>query len=104
MYTVVSDYYGTGEGRTIMMCICRGFPDATHPKYDTETDPKFWALESFKKQFGEFYTYGADLHEGLFLDFEGAEFLISDQLRKSLTQWQSCANLFYAAKFHFNFS
>lgn len=57
--------------------------------YDDPTkDGKYWALESFKTQFGEWYAAGAEVHQDMVFDFPGSELLLSNKLKESLTNWE----------------
>jgi hypothetical protein len=104
MYTVISDYGATGEGRTVMVLYTKGYPVGLD--YDDPTkDGKYWALESFKNQFGDWYAAGAEVHQDMVFDFPGSELLLSDKLKESLTNWEKNAgNLEYYASIHVNFS
>lgn len=95
-YTVWADYGATGEGRTFMVLFTRG--------WGKDKDPRVNAIENFREYFGGWCASGATVKEGLNFDFPGAEFLISDTLRKSLEEWQGEANMNYYASFHYNFS
>lgn len=73
---VVSDYYATGEGRTVMLLITRAYPHTddyeTHGSYDSETkvytppvmkpghSPKMIAGREFIEQFGGYFAMGAE--------------------------------------------
>lgn len=88
MYTVISDYYATGEGRTVMVLISSG--------------SSYYALSRFTDIFGSYYTIGADVVEGVKLDFPGSEFVIPESIRKNKPLEE--ANFEYHASFHFNAS
>jgi len=96
MYTVWSEYYGTGEGQTYMVLFTSGYG-----QYD---DGSKNALENFKKTFGAYMALGATVEEGIVLDFPGSKFLLSDAVKASLVEWEGVANMNYHASFHFNFS
>lgn len=104
VYTVTCDYSATGEGRTLMVLYTRGHPRG--PNYDDPTkDGRYWALENFKEKFGDWFTMGAKVHDGMIFDFPGSEHLLSDVLKKSLQDWEKTAGgLEYHACLHFNFS
>lgn len=88
MYTVISDYYATGEGRTIMVLI--------------SNDNSFNALSRFTDIFGAYYAIGADVIEGVKLDFPGANFVIPEHI-KNEKFWEK--GMFeYHASFHLNLS
>lgn len=96
MYTVTCNYFATGEGITYMVLFTRGYGPA-----DGHTN----ALETFKRYFGDYYSIGAELQEGMVFDFSGSEMLVSDTLRAKLEEWVSQAGgLEYHAKLHVNFS
>lgn len=88
MYTVTSDYTATGEGRTIMVLV--------------SNYPSFQALARFTEIFGSYYAIGAEIHEGIKLDFPGVELLIPEKLR-SEKYWE-CGMFEYHASFHLNMS
>jgi hypothetical protein len=97
MYTVTCDYFATGEGRTIMLLITRG--------YGPSDDGKENALANFKEVFGDYYAIGADVMEGIQFDVPGAKLLLSDDIKTSLLDWVNDAGgLEYHAKIHVNFS
>jgi hypothetical protein len=97
MYTVTCDYFATGEGRTIMLLITRG--------YGPSDDSKENALNTFKSIFGDYYAIGADIMEGIQFDVPGAKLLLSDAIKTSLLDWEKDAGgLEYHAKIHVNFS
>lgn len=88
MYTVISDYYATGEGRTVMILI-------------SSSDP-YYALSRFTDIFGPYYTIGAEVIEGVKLDFSGADYVIPEYLKKS-KPWEE-GNFEYHAAYHLNMS
>jgi hypothetical protein len=102
MYTVVSDYFATGEGRTISVLFTMGYPRRTHPLYDTEKDGKFWAMEAFRERFGSWYAQGAEVHEGIHFDLPCVDFVISEKVRDMLIAGR--ASMEYSTQFHYNFS
>jgi len=99
IYTVHNYYYGTGEGSSYQVLFTRGYGPNT---------PQENALNSFRDAFGVFATYGATVEEGLVLDFQGSEFLISDRLRKFLLRAvndpEGPGGLEYRAEMHINFA
>jgi hypothetical protein len=88
MYTVVSDYAATGEGRTIMVLI------SNYPSYQ--------ALARFTEIFGSYYAIGAEIHEGLKLDFPGVELLIPEKVING-KYWDAGIFEFHSS-FHLNMS
>ena len=88
MYTAVCDYYATGEGRTIMVLLSNGDPCV--------------ALDRFADIFGSYYVRGAEVYEGIKLDFSGSEFVIPDVI-KTCKLWEK--GMFeYHSSFHINMS
>lgn len=97
MYTVFCDYFATGEGRTFMLLITRG--------YGESDDGKENALETFKEVFGDYYAIGAEIRDGIDFNIPGAKFLLSEELKNSLLDWEKDAGgLEYHATLHVNFS
>ena len=89
MFTIVSEYYGTGEGVTMMVLFTR--------RQD--------ALQAFSDRFGGFYVMGAEVFEGLVFDFPYADVLVSERVRQMLEQLNNEAGgLEYYASMHFNLS
>ena len=102
MYTVVSDYFATGEGRTIAVMFTMASPLPNHPLYGKQTDGKFWAMERFRERFGWWLTQGADVHEGLHFDLPSVDFVMSEKVRDMLMA--GGAMMEYSTQFYFNFS
>lgn len=97
MYTVSCEYFATGEGHTFMVLFTRG--------YGSNEDPMDNAMESFRKLFGGYFAQGADVKEGIDFEFAGAKFLLSNELKAKLLEWEKDAGgLEYHAKLHVNFS
>ena len=97
IYTVTNSYFATGEGITYMLMFTRG--------YGRADDGRDNAMESFEKQFGAYFSRGAEITEGLNFDFPGAKLLISDELKAKLELWnQTAGGLEYHASIHVNFS
>ena len=90
MYTVWADYGATGEGITYMVLYTRG---------DYEN-----ALNEFKDIFGFFHASGACVQEGLHFDFPGNEYLVSDTVRRIMSDYLNRCNQSYYASFHVNCS
>lgn len=89
MYTVISEYYGTGEGVTMMVLFTR--------RQD--------ALQAFADRFGGYYVMGAEVFEGLVFDFPYADILVSEKARKMLEQLNDEAGgLEFYASMYFNLS
>ncbi len=88
MYTVVCDYFATGEGRTIMVLVASG--------------NSYGALTRFADIFGSYYAIGAEVHDGVKLDFPGSEYVVPDPIRKEKF-WER--GMFeYHSSFHLNLS
>ena len=96
MYTVWADYGATGEGITYMVLYSIG--------YGESDDPKVNALNEFKDVFGSFYASGACVQEGLYFDFSGNEYLVSDTVRRIMPDYLNRCNQSYYASFHVNCS
>jgi hypothetical protein len=88
-YTITADYMATGEGRTIMVMI-------------TYAESELEAQEKFTERFGVFYTYGAEVKEGLDVDFPGSDMMLSAPLKQALKDWDCYKT--YSAEFYYNFS
>lgn len=96
MYTVHSDYFATGEGVTYMVLFTQAFGE--HDSFEGN------ALEDFKSVFGDYYAIGAEVKKGLFFDFNGAEYLITDKLKERLLEYQNKGLISYHASYHMNLS
>jgi hypothetical protein len=104
MYTVISDYFATGEGRTIMVLYTKAYPFGKDWQ-DPTKDGAYWALEDFKQKFGDYYAIGAEVKEGLVFDFLNSELVINKELRDFLIKSEKEAGgLEYFASLHFNYS
>lgn len=90
-YTVICDYFATGEGRA--MSIWMGFADS---KKD--------ALKQFKRAIenGDWYAQGADVIEGFDFDNHVAKLLLSPGAASQMQDENCYRNL--SAKLHFNYS
>ena len=86
-YTVYSDYYATGEGRTISVLY-------THAENDAD------ALTKFHKLFGIFYATGAEIIQGW--DFDVSDGMVSDVVQKIMEDGQCFTS--YSAQFYVNCS
>jgi hypothetical protein len=96
VYTVHADYFATGEGTTYMVVITRGYGP---------NEPKENALNRFRELFGDYMATGATVTAGLYFDFVGNKVLLSDELRKKLTDWNNDAGgLEWHSRLHLNFS
>jgi hypothetical protein len=104
MYTVISDYSASGEGRSIMVMYTRGLPQWPHWD-DPNKDGQYWALKQFKEKFGDWFASGATVYSGMIFDFDGSDLLLSSELKNQLQSWENTAGgLEYYASIHFNFS
>jgi|APFre7841882654_1041346.scaffolds.fasta_scaffold680560_1 proline racemase len=90
-YTITSDYYATGEGRTLSIVYCFAQDEAA-------------ALEQFKKTVygGDWYVLGATVIEGFDFDNEVARYLITAAVKAQLLD-ERC-NLAFSSQLHFNYS
>ena len=120
MYFMVSDYYATGEGRTVSILI--DTPDINQSDYEIppgyvvnafgdkiwtegflkpEYDPKSTLLAKFEKEFGDFFSIGVDfLTEEEF--FENYQDFIPDIIKEKLKD-RKIFNIFWKNQFHFNY-
>jgi hypothetical protein len=73
-YTVITDYFATGEGHHRMILIVF-----------TRNDKA--ALYEFGKMFGVFYTYGAEVKEGI--DVEDYQDLLTEHAKKVIIKIKS---------------
>jgi hypothetical protein len=97
MYTAYAYYYATGEGVTHMVMFTRG--------YGESLDRKENVRKSFANKFGGYYAMGVDIYEGINLDLEGIDLLLSEKMKSALADWQKDAGgLEYHASIHVNFS
>lgn len=97
MCTVIMQYGATGEGTTYAVMYTRG--------YGPHADRKKNALDNFIRQFGEFYSYGAEVHDGMVFDFHGSHLLVSENLKTALIDFvRDAGGLEYHASIHMNFS
>lgn len=90
LWTVISDYAATGEGRTIQALI-------TYAENEKE------AIEKFGKEFDPFFAIGAEAKEGIIKN-EVTQYLFSDTVLDSALDMEGRANINLFAQFHFNFS
>ena len=117
---VFSDYYGTGEGRTICVLITRAYPK--QDDYEVAPDfvedvegklqyvpgvlkysQKFIAAREFKERFGDFYVeFAENLSKEEFLTRCGR--LLPDMVLKLVNGEDTPGNLYFAQEFHFNYS
>lgn len=94
MYTVSCDYFGTGEGSTVMVLITKGYGPKT---------PKENAMDEFSRIFGAYYAMGAEIHEGIKTDFLGSKLVIPEKTIEIL-QKNDAGNMNYFASMHVNYS
>ena len=90
-----ADYFGTGEGRTIMLLVTRG--------YGQEKTPNHNAVKEFIEHFSEYMARGIKFHErDEFLEtFENA---LPPFVHKFLTDDTPAGNFSYRGETHMNFS
>jgi hypothetical protein len=94
MYTAWCQYYATGEGITHMVLI--------HPA-NSEEDLK----ERFSEVFGEYYAIGMEFKKGIYFDFPGNGYVISNGIRNTYETWKKNGTLpmnEYFSSFHVNLS
>lgn len=97
MYTVKANYFGTGNGTTYMLLITRG--------YGPDEDPKVNALRRFTELFGDYMAQGAEVINGISFDVYGAKYLLSEDLKRNIIEWErEAGGLEYHASLHVNFS
>jgi hypothetical protein len=113
---VVSDYFATGEGRTISILITRAYPRhddyLEQPSFDKDynyspgtlkTTAEERAFREFEEFFDDFTARGGVvLYREEFL--ESYEQFIPEMLRKLLQDSQQPGNLNFKTKLHVNFS
>jgi hypothetical protein len=90
LWTIYSDYTGTGEGRTIQALI-------------TYADNQEEAIEKFSQTFDPFWARGAEAVEGI-LENEVTQYLFSPNCLKSVKEMEGKANIKLFSELHFNFS
>jgi len=97
MYTVICEYYATGEGIFRAVMYTRGYGPS-----DSGLEN---ARESFAKKFGSYYATCAEVHKGLVFEFPGSETLVSEGLKRQLLAFvRDAGGLEYEASFYANFS
>lgn len=97
MYTVVIDYFATGEGSTTAVMYTRG--------YGPHADRKKNALENAARVFGEYLASGAEVYDGMVFNFPGSDLLVSETLKAKLINYvRDAGGLEYNAYIHVNFS
>lgn len=84
----------TGEGYTISVLFT--------PGYGPNEDRKANALQTFTNIFGGWYAMGAEVHEGLYFDFYGAQLLVSPAVKEILQSTEG--HKAYHAQIHLNYS
>ena len=117
---VASDYFGTGEGRTICVLITRAYPK--QEDYDIPPDfkedaegklkyipgvlkysQKFIAAREFKERFGDFYiNFAENLSKEEFFNRFGR--LVPEMVVKLHSGEDTPGNFYFAQEFHFNYS
>ena len=115
---VLSDYYATGEGRTISVLITRAYPREedwiTLPKYEKDADGNYIKTEGvlryteddivireFTRVFDNWTAIGAEiLSKEDFIDKAGK--YLSDLVIKMIDE--PAGNFHYHSQFHINFS
>jgi hypothetical protein len=98
--TAFAQYFATGEGITYMVVIS--------PAYGSGTPAENITAE-FTERFGDYMAQGIEIEEGIFLDFDGSDFLITDRLRALFEDWQrgemsAPGNAVFSSSFHVNYS
>jgi hypothetical protein len=83
MYTVTADYSAADEGRTMLVLYTQGQAWGPHSN-DPARDGRYWALETFREKFGEWFAMHAQIHDGIVFDFPDADLLISPALQALL--------------------
>ena len=97
MYTAYAYYYATGEGMTHMVMFTRG--------YGESPDRKENVRKSFANKFGGYYAMGVEIFDGINLNLDGIDLLLSEKMKAALDDWQKDAGgLEYFASIHVNFS
>lgn len=116
---LVSDYYATGEGRTIAILITRAYPyqedyetpgnwdfetkEYTPPVMKNGRTSEFIAAREFTVKFGGFLSHGVEnLPRGEFISKYGN--FLPDIAMKMLTDPNQPGNFNFAQEFHFNFA
>jgi hypothetical protein len=117
---LASDYYGTGEGRTMCVLITRAYPKRDdyeiQPDFveDAEGKPqyvpgklkysqKFIAAREFKERFGDYYVqFAENLGREEFFNRFGR--LLPEMVVKLLDGKDTPGNFYFAQEFHFNYS
>ena len=90
LWTIYSDYFATGEGRTIQALI-------------TYAESKEEAIEKFGKRFDPYFATGADAEEGI-IENKLTKYLFSAEMFESVKKMEGKANVKLSAELHFNFS
>jgi hypothetical protein len=92
MFTVYSDYFATGEGRTLSIL------------YTINAETSEDALDEFKQSIphGDWYGLGAEVVNGFNFDNHVAKLLVTDAVREILENPSCYCN--YSSSLHFNFS
>lgn len=102
---IVSDYYATGEGRTVCVLITRAYPWAEDYAEDEtiKRSAKFRAAREFIVKFGRHAAEGAEnLTREEFLDKVGH--YLPEFVKNVLSDSDQPGNFNYAQEFHLNFS
>lgn len=90
LWTAWSEYYGTGEGRTVMALIT----------YANNLED---IVLKFHRQFGTFYSIGCEAEEGVVRNTY-TRHLFSESLLHAVETAKDRANIELYASSHFNFS
>lgn len=117
---VVSDYYATGEGRTISILVTRAYPTEddwdVKPTFEVGPDGKYIfkngnlkntkdqiALNEFIDHFDTFYAMGAEVLEKEEFISRYSSFIPQSVLKQTETDSDS-GNFHYFSQFHINYS
>lgn len=95
IFTAYADYFATGEGRSLMVLISKGYGSKS---------PEENVRDRFVELFGSYMAIGMEMKEGLYFDFDGSELLLCEKTRDFLRRSLDAGNLEYHAELHFNFS
>lgn len=90
LWTIISDYGGTGEGRTIQALI-------------TYAENEKHAINLFGEEFDPFFAKGAEAIEGI-VENEIIQYLFNERVLNDVSKMEGKANIKLASQLHFNFS
>lgn len=120
MQFVVSDYLATGEGMTICILVTKAYPsqeDYEDSNSYTNPDGSFhWkpskvkegvtsetiALRQFKKEFGEFYSFGAEIFSKEKFVEKWGKWVPVGVL--NIIEQGGMGNIYYTSKLHVNYA